>query len=71
MSASTSAADAPDGDAGVPQAYVDLAHRLADAAAKVTRQYFRHAPTHELGLVLAAYAALSMRTRESLECSNR
>lgn len=45
VSASTSAADAPDGGASVPQAYVDLAHRLAEAAAGVTRRYFRHAPT--------------------------
>ena len=45
VNASTNAADAPDGDSGVPQAYVDLAHRLADAAAEVTRRYFRRAPT--------------------------
>lgn len=49
VSASTTAADAPDGDAGIPQAYVDLAHRLADAAADVTRRYFRHAPTQPIG----------------------
>ncbi len=33
------AADA--GDADVPEAYVALAHRIADAAAEVTRRYFR------------------------------
>ncbi len=36
------AADA--GNAGVPEEYVALAHRIADAAAEVTRRYFRCAP---------------------------
>lgn len=43
MRTSAASAAAPGGGdaAGVPEAYVELAHRLADAAALVTRRYFR------------------------------
>ena len=43
MRTGAASAAAPGGGdaAGVPEAYVELAHRLADAAAQVTRRYFR------------------------------
>ena len=69
MDASTSAADAPDGHASVPQEFVDLAHRLADAAASVTRRYFRHAMTPLVAPCTGSICKSNQGMHEGLACN--